>query len=143
MYKKKKGYFTLEASFILPIILFLYLLIILTALFLYCRSAISQNDFLLAMRAGRFTWGENDYGEAIYGSEERENWNGTAYVEERLERMKNFYPFFSTEAEKCYIEEEWVWVESRQRGSKEFIRKRIRKWNPVKIIRKWRVQSNA
>lgn len=42
MDKKYRGYLTVEAAFIMPVILFLYLLIILTALFLYCRCAISQ-----------------------------------------------------------------------------------------------------
>lgn len=143
MYKKRKGYFTLEASFILPVILFLYFMIILAALFLYCRSAISQNNFLLAMRAERFTWGESDYGEVIYGLEEVSDWDKVDYVEERLKRKREFYPFFPTEEEKCGIEEEQVWVESRQKGSEKTIRKTLRKLNPIKIIRKWRTSLNA
>ena len=55
MHKKWKGYFTVEASFILPLVLFLYLLIILAALFLYCRCMISQDNFLLGMRGERFS----------------------------------------------------------------------------------------
>ena len=72
MCKKWKGYLSLEASMILPIVLFLYFLIILAALYLYCRCAISQDTFLLCVRAERFTYGENNYGEVIYGEEEKE-----------------------------------------------------------------------
>lgn len=69
MRKKCNGYFTIEAAFILPIVLFIYLVIILSAMFLYCRCVISQDEFLLSMRGGRLTLGEEKYGEAIYGSE--------------------------------------------------------------------------
>lgn len=143
MHKKRKGSFTLEASFILPVVLFLYLIIILAALFLYCRSAISQDNFLLAMRAGKFTWGESDYGEVIYGLEGAPYWDGVNYVKERLEKKRSFYPFFPAEEESCCIEEDWAWVESRQKGTEKMVRKTFRRINPVKIIRKWRVSSNA
>lgn len=143
MHKKRKGSFTLEASFILPVVLFLYLMIILAALFLYCRSAISQDNFLLAMRAGKYTWGESDYGEVIYGLEEASHWDGVNYVKERLERKRSFYPFFPTEEESCCIEEDWVWVGSRQKGTEKMVRKTLRRVNPVKIMRKWRISSNA
>ena len=143
MHKKWKGYFTVEASFILPIVLFLYLMIILAALFLYCRSAISQDQFLLAMRAQRFTQGEDYYGEVIYGAEEFEDWKPKEYVEERLERRKAFYPFFSTEAARCQIEADFILIESRQKGSKQLITKTVKKVNPIKIIREWRKGQNA
>lgn len=62
MRKKCNGYFTIEAAFILPIVLFIYLVIILSAMFLYCRCVISQDEFLLSMRGGRLTLGEEKYG---------------------------------------------------------------------------------
>ncbi|MDE7404565.1 MAG: hypothetical protein K2M81_05600 [Lachnospiraceae bacterium] len=143
MHKKCKGYFTVEASFIMPIVLVLYMLIILSALFLYCRCAISQDNFLLAMRAERFTWGEENYGEVIYGLEENELWQAQEYVEERMDRRKTFYPFFPTEARECIVEEDRILVQAGQRGSKDFIIKITQRWNPVRIIREWRANENA
>lgn len=143
MRKKWKGYFTVEASFILPIVLFLYLIIILAALFLYCRSAISQDSFLLAMRAGRFTWGEDYYGEVIYGSEVTEIWSPEDYVKERFNRKKAYYPFFSAEKSECRIENQHACVQIRQKRLKSPIVKTVKKSNPVNIIREWRKNKNA
>ncbi|MBD5547661.1 MAG: hypothetical protein HDQ97_09715 [Lachnospiraceae bacterium] len=138
MCKKCKGYFTVEASFIMPIVLILYLLIILSALFLYCRCAISQDNFLLAMRAAEFTEGNENYGEVIYGLEEDGFWQAQEYVEERMEDRKIFYPFFPTEAGKCIIKEDCILVQTGQKGTKDFIIKITQRWNPVRIIREWR-----
>lgn len=135
--KRLKGSFSLEASFIMPMVLFLYLLIILAALFLYCRCAISQDTFLLCMRAERFTYGETDYGEVIYGEEERK-WLPDDYVLERLERKRNTYPGYASSGGKCQITEEDVAVEVRERGLELPIVKRMKKINPVNIIREGR-----
>lgn len=143
MHKKCKGYFTIEASFILPIVLFLYLIIILAALFLYCRSVISQDNFLLAMRAGRFTWGEDYYGEVIYGSEEKQSWQAKEYVEERLIRRRAFYPYFTTEEGRYRADGGSILVSSRQTHSQAAITKIYQKSNPVSIIREWRKSQYA
>ncbi|MDE5908706.1 MAG: pilus assembly protein [Lachnospiraceae bacterium] len=143
MRKKWKGSFTVEASFIMPIVLFLYLLIILSALFLYCRCAISQNNFLLAMRAARFTEGKEHYGEVIYGLENDTLWQPKQYVEERIERKRAFYPFFPTEEGECIVSKDCIFVQTRQRGSGKVIKKTSQKWNPVLMIRQWRKEQNA
>lgn len=143
MRKKWKGSFTVEASFIMPVVLFLYLLIILGALFLYCRCAISQNNFLLAMRAGRFTRGEEYYGEVIYGLEDDTLWQPQQYVEERIERRKALYPFFPTEKGACIVSDDGILVRTGQRGTVDFIQKATQKWNPVLMIREWRKEQNA
>ena len=143
MHKKYNGYFTIEASFILPIVLFLYLLIILSTLFLYCRCVISQNNFLLGVRAGHLTWGEDDYGEVIYGQEQAGGWPAEDYVMERLSYKKNFYPLYSTQEEICSIEKERVLVQTEQKGSNIPIVKEVQRLNPVKIIREGRKKSNA
>ncbi len=143
MYKKWKGSFTIEASFIMPLVLFLYLLIILTALFLYCRCAISQDTFLLAMRGERFTQGEEHYGEVIYGLQDEEFWQPQKYIEDRIERRKEFHPFFPAELGSCIISQDAVLVQIRQRGSNNFIKKESQKWNPVLMIRKWRREQNV
>ncbi len=143
MRKKWKGSFTIEASFIMPLVLFLYLLIILSALFMYCRCAISQDNFLLAMRAERFTRGEKNYGEVIYGLKDKELWQPQQYVEERMEHRKARYPFFPTESRACIISQEAVLVQTGQRGTDDLIIKTAQKWNPVSMIRKWRKEQNA
>lgn len=135
--KRLKGSFSLEASFIMPMVLFLYLLIILAALFLYCRCAISQDTFLLCMRAERFTYGETDYGEVIYGEEET-NWLPDDYVLERLEQKRSTYPGYASLGGECRITEEDVAVEVRERGLENPIIKRMRKINPIDIIREGR-----
>lgn len=142
MRRKWKGYFTVEASLIMPVVLFLYLLIILAALFLYCRCAISQDNFLLGMRAGSFTWGEDRYGEVIYGEAEKEGWEAEAYVLERLYYKRRFYPFFPSKEGECGISGETVWVQT-QKALNGRITKNIQRFNPVEIIRKGRREQNA
>ncbi|NBJ94187.1 hypothetical protein [Parablautia muri] len=141
MRKKWKGYLTVEASFIMPIILFLYLLIILAALFLYCRSAISQDNFLLSIRAGRFSWGEDDYGEVIYAEKDTSLWLAEAYVEKRLDYKRAFYPFFPTQERGCIVRDDAVLVEGRQKGSKASITKITKMINPITGIRQVRSET--
>lgn len=143
MRKKWNGYFTIEAAFILPVVLFLYLLIILAALYLYCRCAISQDNFLLGMRAGRFTWGEDYYGEVIYGKEREDSWPAENYVQERLAYKRVFYPFYPSEKGECRITNENVLVQTRQRGSSNQIVKKVQRLNPIEIIREGRKNHNA
>lgn len=143
MHKKCKGYFTIEASFILPIVLFLYLLIISAALFLYCRCAISQDDFLLGMRAGRFTWGEDYYGEVLYGSKQEGSWSAENYVKERLAYKRTFYPVYPSQEGECMISRENIVVQTGQRGSENLIVKNVQRLNPVEIIREGRKDYNA
>ncbi len=143
MHRKWNGYFTIEATFIMPIILFLYLLIISAALFLYCRCAISQNNFLLAMRGARFTWGEDNYGEAIFGAEKSDKWQAEDYIQERLVIRRNSYPFYPSCDEECRINKEYVIVQTRQKASKQVIEKKVQKLNPVEMIREGRKNQNV
>lgn len=137
MHKWLKGYFTIEASFILPIVLFLYMMIILAALFMYCRCAISQDTFLLGMRAERFTYGEGGYGEVIYG-EEAEEWQAEDYVKERLGLCRETYPGYPYTIGTCVIDADYVNIQVWRRGYKEPVNKRVRKMNPVEILREGR-----
>ena len=138
MCKKLKGYFSIEASIILPMVLFLYLMIILAALFMYCRCAISQDTFLLRMRAGRFTLGENEYGEVIYGEEKTEKWAADDYIQERLRLWKNRYPFYPYAGGTCETDMESVSVRVWSKGNKELLHKQTQKINPVMLIREGR-----
>lgn len=143
MHKKHNGYFTIEASFILPVVLFLYILIIFSALFLYCRCAISQDDFLLGVRAGRFTFGKEHYGEIIYGSKRENEWSAENYVRERLAYKRDFYPFYFTTDGGCILSDNNASVQTSQRGTKMRIVKNIEILNPIKIIREERKNYNA
>ena len=143
MRRKLRGYFTVEASFIMPIVLFLYLLIILAALFLYCRCVISQDNFLLGMRAGSFTRGEENYGEVIYGEAEKDSWHAESYVVERLDHKRRYYPFFPSEGGECRIDGEEVLVRTGQKALRGMIAKNVQKLNPVEMIRKGRANENA
>lgn len=141
MDKKYRGYLTVEAAFIMPVILFLYLLIILTALFLYCRCAISQDNFLLGMRAAGFSYGEDNYGEVIYGEYESNVWTPDSYVQERVDRKRTSYPFYPAQAGVYQEDGENVRVQAGQKGSKVLIIKNVQKLNPVKIIREGRISG--
>ena len=138
MHKKWKGYFTVEASFILPLVLFLYLLIILAALFLYCRCMISQDNFLLGMRGERFSEGKTGYGEVIYGTAEADHWREEKYVEERLLGSRNYSTYFGSTEGTFDEEEQKVVVRAVQRGSAKSIQKELYKVNPIEIVRERR-----
>lgn len=137
MNKRLKGYFTIEASFILPVVLFLYLMIILAALFLYCRCAISQDTFLIGMRAQEFTYGENGYGEVIYG-EEISRMRTEEYVQERLDLSKKTYPLYPYTQGIYASDPDSVNIQVWRKGYKEPVNKRLQKINPVEILREGR-----
>ena len=138
MHKKFNGYFSVEASYILPIVLFLYLLIILSALFLYCRCTISQDTFLLCMRGERFSYGEENYGEVIYGDSSESLWPAEDYVQERMEFKKKVYPVYPPLSGKCVRSETIVMVSVQQKGLKAPIRKVQQRINPLMLIREGR-----
>lgn len=88
-----KGYMTVEASLVMPIVLMLCFLILLTAFFLYNRCAVSQDLYLLSFRGSRLTYAEENYGEVIY-SIAKDAEVDTAYLTERLSDRQGYYPFF-------------------------------------------------
>lgn len=138
MDKKLKGYFSTEASLILPMVLFLYLMIILAGLFLYCRCVISQDSFLLGMRAGRFTSAGKEYGEVIYGESGSGKWQAEAYVQERLQMQKDTYPFFPYTEGVCEVTAETVTVRTWSGKEHRISEKCTQKINPVMRIREGR-----
>ena len=138
MRKKWNGYFTVEASFILPLVLFLYLLIILSALFLYCRCVISQNNFLLGLRAERFSEEGGGGAEVIYGKEKVESWSAESYVREKMPGLRQVYPYFPTTEEVYEESREKTIVWAAQKGSGKIIKKELYKINPIEIIRERR-----
>lgn len=103
MYEKWNGYLTIEASFVMPIVLFLYLLIILSGFYLYDRCVISQDDYLLAFRGSRFTETGLNYGEVIYGDMSPQN-QDKQYIEAHLLYKSDFYPFYQMEEKTVHMD---------------------------------------
>lgn len=139
MHKKLKASFSIEASFVMPIILTLYVLIILTALFLYCRCVISQDMFLLCNRGSSFSYGESGYGEVIYG----ENKGMEDYVSERLKSRQRVYPFYSYEGGTITIYEDRAVIQVKQKKAENFMKKQTQRINPVSLIREGRKEAYA
>ncbi len=133
--KKCNGYFTVEASFIMPLVLGLYVLIISSAILLYNRCVISQDCFLVAMRANRFTWAEDNYGEIIYG-DGQSNWYPEAYAVDRLQKKDRLYIGSGEKDIQCVSEKDCVWVKYEGMGVN--IQKVFQQNNPVKVIREGR-----
>lgn len=138
--KKYNGYFTVEASLVMPLVLGLYVLILSAAMLLYNRCVNSQDCFLLAMRAGRFTEAKESYGEIIYGEAmEEQLWEeGSAkeYVKDRLQKKSRYY--IGTEENTILYSQETdrVRVEYDRPGIR--IQKSLQIYNPVKLIREGR-----
>ena len=93
MNKHLNGYLTVEASFVVPLVLFLYLLIIVAGIFLYDRCVMSQDMYLIVFRGSRFSYSAPDYGEVIY-AEKMESSHCRQYVEEKVFYKQKFYPLF-------------------------------------------------
>ncbi len=103
-----KGYLTVEASFILPTALFLYIFLVFTAFFLYSRCILAQDCYLLSFRGSIFTGWAEEYGEIIYGYlpvRDKEEIN--RYIEQRTLRLyeDGKYPAFQKESEEINADE--------------------------------------
>ncbi len=87
------GYMTVEASFVFPLLILLYFLVVMTGFLLTSRCLTSQNDSILALRGARFTDGCEGYGEVIYGREEV--FDVGAYILPRLQKIGQTYPVYT------------------------------------------------
>lgn len=136
MHKKLKGYLTLEAAYIMPVVLLLYVLIILAGFYLYNRCVISQNNYLLALRGSRFTVSYKNYGEVIYGDMEVGGYNED-YLMTRLEYKEKFYPFYEPLVKRVWAENGCIVVATEGFNNLK-ITKKAEQINPVEIIREVR-----
>ncbi len=93
MNKNLNGYFTVEASLVMPLVLFLYVLIILSGIFLYDRCVMSQDVYLIAFRGSRFSNSAPEHGEVIYMKESNEEFC-REYIKEKIYYKQKFYPLF-------------------------------------------------
>lgn len=134
MNKRWNGYFTVEASFVMPMILVLYLLIILCGFFLHNRCMISQDNYLLAFRGSRFTETSENYGEIIYGQMDGKEVD-TAYIRTRMARRAGIYPFYDPEAEQAGRKGDMTFAASvGYRGTLAIV-KEAKRLNILEIIR--------
>ncbi|MCI8355321.1 MAG: pilus assembly protein [Lachnospiraceae bacterium] len=134
MNKNWNGYMTVEASFLMPMVLFLYLLIILCGFFLYNRCIISQDNYLLAFRGSRFTEASDNYGEVIYGDMDKKEVDET-YIRERMAYKAGLGPFYTPEQERVLRQGDMTVVASAGYGGTLTIVKRAEKLNILEIIR--------
>lgn len=142
-FKKLKGYFTVEASFIMPIVLFLYLAVLTAALLLYNRCVVSQDCYLLGLRGARFTWAEESYGEVIYGEARLSGWQREDYVTDRWQRKSAYYLGGNSPELSCIVENHSVWIRACGKDVSQTIEKQVDILNPVEWIRERRKEGDA
>lgn len=139
MYKKIKGYFTVEAVYLIPIILLLYVLIIISGFYLYDRCVMSQDSYLLAFRGGHFTDYEENEGTVIYAEmQEKIDEN---YIMERMAYKTGFYPYFGEEDVKVYVQDEVITVSLSGFEELLYMNKSVLRQNPLKGIKNVRRQK--
>ena len=140
MCKNLKGYMTVEASFVMPLVFFLYLLIILCGFFLYNRCVMSQNDYLVAFRESRFTKAGTNYGEVIYGDMMLRE-PDRQYAETRLQYQMRFYPFCHVEENRVKGDNLQAGIETVSYGGSLIIKKKSERINIVRLIEGIRCQG--
>lgn len=139
MCKKLKGYMTVEATYIVPIVLVIYMMLIMCGFYLYDRCVISQDNYLLAFRGSRFTEGAANYGEVIYG-DMKTGYFKEGYVRERLEYKSGFYPFFEEESAEAEIQGKSVMVSVLGFHGTLRVAKTAEQENPLVTVQKVRRQ---
>lgn len=140
-YKKLSGYYMVEAVYLIPLVLLLYLLIILSGFYLYDRCVISQDCYLLAFRAGQFTNSSENYGEIIYADMPEEmNEN---YIRSRFTDKSEFYPCLGEGNCEAYLQNEVITVTISGYEQLLSVNKSVAELNPFKVIRNVRRQENA
>lgn len=135
MRKKCKGYMTVEASFIVPIVLIILVLIVKSSFFLYDRCVMSQDGYLLAFRGSSFTLGDKDYGEIIYGDMALKE-PDISYAKSRMYERQQFYPFFGEGRMAVYFESNRLNLESSGFNNLLQVKKQAERKNPLLTIRK-------
>ena len=97
--KKLNAYMTIEASFIIPLVIGTYMFLIFASLYLYNKCVINQDSYIKTYRASTFTYWTDEYGEVAYGVlAGRSGSKGREYIESVSDYGR--YPFFSLQDEK-------------------------------------------
>lgn len=132
-----KAYFTVEAAFLMPMILCIYLLIIMAAIFLYDRCVISQDDYLLAFRGSRFTKTGDNMGEAIYADMKSGEFD-REYIKIRLYNKSKCYPYYQPEIENTGANDGCIFIATQGFNGTLIMEKQAEQVNPLERIRKVR-----
>lgn len=140
MCKKLKGYMTVEATYIVPVVLVIYVMLILCGFYLYDRCVIAQDNYLIAFRGSRFTEGTENYGEVIY-HEMKTDFFEEGYVRERLSYKSGFYPFFEEESAEAEMREEKLTVSVSGFHGALQVSKTAERHNPLEAVKKVRRQT--
>ncbi len=138
MHKDFRGHLTVEASFVMPIVIWIYLLVILCGFYLYNRCVMSQNDYLLAFRGSRFTDAGENYGEVIYGDEKEPD---EQYIMTRLSYKMKCDPLCRVDLNKVKLTADQVGVETSGYGGYLEVEKKSERINIAKIIERTRCNS--
>lgn len=142
MRKCLRGYITVEASYLMPIVLIIYCTLIMGGFYLYDRCVISQDTFLLALRGSRFTFASSHYGEVIYG-EEYENTYTENYIKERLNHKAKGYPFLNAEILNAERNKEAVQVSVSGFHGTLSVSKNVKVQNPMQKVKEVRRIKNG
>lgn len=137
-FKKLRGYFTIEASFVMPIVLFLYLAVLTAAILLYNRCVVSQDCYLLGLRGARFTRASENYGEVIYGDDRVSDLQRENYIVDRWNRKSVYYLGDTLPELSCVVENQSVLIRAGIKEDLQVIEKQTAILNPVKWIRERR-----
>ena len=132
----------MEASFVIPIVLLIYALVITGGFYLYDRCVMSQDNYLLAFRGSRFTAAEKKYGEVIYGNLE-EGYFLENYLTERLIYKVRFYPLAQAVPREISINGNEVTVSVNGFEETLKISKKAKQVNPMKNIKNVRRQPDG
>lgn len=135
MNKRWKGYMTVEASFIVPIVLIILVLIIKSSFLLYDRCVMSQDSYLLVFRGSSFTLGDKNYGEVIYGDMIQKK-PDISYVKSRMYGRLQLYPFLGEGRMAVYFESNRLNLESSGFNNLLRVKKQAERRNPLLTIRK-------
>lgn len=141
MCKKVNGYFTVEAVYLIPIILLLYFLVIVSGFYLYDRCVISQDCYLLAFRTGHFSDSAENYGEIIYADMPEEI--DESYIRDRFSDKSKAYPYLGEGELTVNVKNEEIIVTVSGFDRLLSVRKSVLRQNPFKIIRGVRRQNHG
>ncbi len=142
MHKQLKGYMTVEASFVMPLVLLLYLLIIVSGFYLYDRCVLSQDTYLIAFRTSRLTYGEEAVLDVIYG-EMKEDVFDLQYAKKRVDYKQRFYPMFGNGSMVAEAKNDMISIQESGFQNLIKIKKEVRRWNVIEIVREKRRKTYA
>ena len=137
MDKKLNAYMTVEAAYIMPLVLALHLLVLVSGFYVYDRCVVSQDLYLLAFRGSRFTECGNHYGAVVYGDLEVGKFD-KEYIEQRYFYQRTRYPFWDKGKAGIGVNEDKLQLSQSGFFGHLVLRKEAQWINPIAEIREKR-----